>query len=739
MEIRRRTRWPAALVITVAALTSGHAAAQPGPEQVGQWTAPFEEGGAGQEVCTPDPSGPEGQVICKPTAVAAGVLPDGRIWYADGGPDPESWRYSSGEFASRMRDSLSRVLDLTGGSPSWTTPTPATGGGTNSTIDSSRFGDDPFGTLGAPGRPGDGLTGSTWGALGGAPFNPSDPPDDVQDNDVDLFCADQAQLPDGRILVAGGTDFYNEPSLFDRDRGDREDFGFPEIEGLRLSRVFDPVTNAYTQVGDMKFGRWYPTAVTLPDGKVSVFSGVTKAAKNMQASQVRKTETFDPATGAWTENYIGPASEASLPLVVRLMLMPNGKILYSGMGQMWNPGGWAADQALWSIQKVWDPQTSRWETIGLAPYGVRGGAAQVLLAMDPPYDRATVMDVGGTLVTGTPGSYLGTPITTLTTVKADGTVTNTRTGDLNTGRWYSSAVTLPTGEVLAVSGADRDSTVTAGLEIPIRRPELYDPETGTWTQMAGSGRDRVYHNSATLLPDGRVLVGGHAPFPTGFPPFTGTPRDVVPGVTANNDRDPSFEVFSPPYLFRGLRPAIGGVQRGIRWGQSFTISTPDAASISEVVLSRLPSPQHVIDPDARTVRLPFLAFDGELMAVAPPTTAPGASAVAPPGYYYLFIMKDSPNGPIPSVARIVRVGPTADSTPTAPIYASDDPPPPDTSIGATEPSDSSVLSQTSPQFGVAGNGIGGSGRNGPTAISASESARNSRRRAETETSTRKSL
>jgi galactose oxidase-like protein len=684
-------------VVGIAAFTQVTAVAAPGPAQIGEWTEAFEEGGATQERCAPDPSGPEGQKICKPTAVSASVLSDGRVWYADGLNGTESWRYSSGEFGTRTRNSASRVLDLRSGEPGWTTPTPAWGGGTNSRIDAgSSFGDDPWGTLGGPGRPGDGLTGSSWGALGGAEQNPTDPPDDVQDNDLELFCSDVGQLPDGRVLITGGTDWYYEPGLLDRDRGDPEDFGIPELEGLRLTRIFDPSTNAYTQVGDMKFGRWYPTVVTLPDGNVSVFSGVTKVFKDAQLSQVRRTETFDVDTGVWTENYTGPASETSLPLVPRMMLMPNAKILYSGAGQMWNPFGEAADQATWGLQRFWNPATSEWETIGLGPFAPRGGAAQVLLPMDAPYDRATVMDVGGTVLLGTPGSYVGTPITTLTSVTADGELTNSRTGDLNNRRWYSSAVTLPTGEVLAVSGGDKDGLIGAGLELPVHQAELYDPATGRWTPMASAARDRTYHNSAVLLPDGRVLVGGHAPFPAGVAPFNGTPHDVIPGVTANNDRDASFEVFSPPYLFRGPRPAIGGVQRGVAWDETFTIRTPDAANISEVVLSRLPSPQHVTDSDARTLRLIFSRDQGTITAIAPPTTEPKGSAVAPPGYYYLFLIKDSPDGPIPSVARIVHLGSTSDSTPTSPIYASDEPPPPDTSIGATEPTDTSYPSNPPP-------------------------------------------
>ncbi|MEX2554125.1 MAG: galactose oxidase-like domain-containing protein [Actinomycetota bacterium] len=686
------------MAVVVGALQLGAVAAPlPGPEVIGQWTAPFEEGGAGQERCVQDPAGPDGQMICKPTAVNAGVLPDGRIWYADGLAGTESWRYSSGELGTRLRNSQSRVLELTDGTPSWLSLTQS---GNNTAIaPGSTLGDDPWGNLGAPGRPGDGRVGSLWGTLGGPARNPSDPPDDPQANDLDFFCSDQAQLPDGRLLIAGGTDYYNEPRVLDRDEGDAADLGFPEVEGIRATRIFDAATNTYRQVGDMKFGRWYPTAVTLPDGSVSVFSGATKVAKNTQMSQVLRTETFDAATDTWTENYTGPSSETSLPMVARVMLMPNGKILYTGAGQMWTPAGWAIDEALWGFQRSWDPQTSRWTMHGLAPFGARNGAAQVMLPLEPPYDRGTVMDVGGTLFLPTPGSYVGTPITTLTTLDGGGNITNARTGNLNHGRWYSSAVTLPTGEVLAVSGADRDAVVTSGLERPIREAELYDPETGTWKRMASAGRDRTYHNAAVLLPDGRVLVGGHAPFPLGAPPFAITAHDVAPGITANNDRDSSFEVFSPPYLFRGPRPAIGGVQRGIAWGEGFTIETPDAGSISEVVLSRLPSAQHVTDSDARTLRLSLTATDGALTAIAPPSNAPGASAIAPPGYYYLFIMKDTPAGPVPSVARIVRLGAQSDPAPTSPLFSSDDPPPPDTSLGAPPLETSNYLNPPPPPPG----------------------------------------
>jgi len=697
MHSTRRRGWTAlvaAAVIAAVAMTFGTALAAPGPAQIGSWTAPFEEGGSTVPRCKPDPNGPAGQVVCKPTAVGAAALPDGTVWYSNGLEATENIRYTADfEAAPRARNSLSRILNLTGGTPVFGQADAANpaGVGTNPNIKPGNPGGTShiFGLLGVPGRPGDGATGSAWGMLGLPPTNPSNPPDDIQKNDGDLFCSDQAQLADGSLLIAGGTDWYNEPAVMDRDKGAPADVGIAELEGLRLARIYHPDTHKYVQVGNMKYGRWYPALVTMPDGTVKVFGGVTKLIKDTQGSQVRRTETFHPNTGQWTEDYVGSASETSLPLFARLFLMPNGKILYSGVGQTWAPEGMAVDEALWAFQQFYNPRTMKWQRIGLAPLGAIGGAPEVMLAMDAPFTSATVMTVGGTLLPS-PGTYFATPFTTLTTVTSDGKVTAKRGADLVNRRWYSSAVTLPTGEVLAFSGAEQDEVLMTGFELPVHQAELYDPVTKKWMAMASATRDRTYHNSAILLGDGRVLVGGHAPIPTGvgLVDAYGAHHDLIPGVTANNDRDPSFEVFSPPYLFRGARPVISYAPSAVEWGSSFGVTT-DATSVDSVVLSRLPSAQHITDSDARTLRLAFTGSNGSLTVSAPPS-----GVIAPPGYYYLFVMKKTPSGPIPSVARIVHVGSFSSGTNAPQPFASQAGPP----IGgsATAPTDSSYINQPPP-------------------------------------------
>ena len=650
---RRLVPVGAAAVLLIPVVPGATAATPDRADLAGRWTAPFEEGGAGVPRCVPADDG-SGFVVCKPTAQAAAVLPDGRVFYYNGLESWENAQYSTFTSAApSSRDSQARILDLRSGTPEFTIPTPSNGGQPNPNIrQGQRTPDDPTGIAGIPGRPGDGLVGSIWDALGGPAYDPTAPPDDTAANDADLFCADLMALPDGRILIAGGTDWYNEPALLDRGDGDPVDAGVGELEGLRSARILDPATDAFSATGSMKYGRWYPTLVELGDGKVLVASGVTKLIKDTQGSQVRRTETFDPATNRWTENYTGPASENTLPLVARLVLAPNGKVFYTGVGQMWGPFGQSLDEALFGFQQFFDPATKQWEPVGLAPVGARSGASVVPLLMTAPYDIMQLLTFGGTLGPP-PGGYAAVPLSTLTTIGAGGQVANELTGNLNHRRWYPSGVLLPDGTVFGVGGADKDEVIDPGTEIAVKVPELYDPATGRWTEVAAHTRDRTYHNSALLLPDMRVLLGGHSPL-AGH--YAGPNRDQGRPF-ANNDKDPSFEVWSPPYLLRGERPRITGAPAGLAYGNHVTLRTPDAADIASVVLLRTPSPQHVMDPDQRGLSLTFTRTGPDTLDVV----APPDGIAAPPGNYYLVVNKAHPDGPIPSVARIVNVSAAGDA------------------------------------------------------------------------------
>jgi Galactose oxidase, central domain len=99
----------------------------------------------------------------------------------------------------------------------------------------------------------------------------------------------------------------------------------------------------------------------------------------------------------------------------------------------------------------------------------------------------------------------------------------TITGSLATARSAHTATLLPNGKVLVTGGLNTDSNRTTS---PLSSTELYDPQTGNWTTTGSLGGGRHSH-TATLLPNGKVLVaGGAAYFPVNgselYDPQTGT-------------------------------------------------------------------------------------------------------------------------------------------------------------------------------------------------------------------------
>lgn len=81
------------------------------------------------------------------------------------------------------------------------------------------------------------------------------------------------------------------------------------------------------------------------------------------------------------------------------------------------------------------------------------------------------------------------------------------TGKLNTARYQHTATLLADGRVLVAGGLDKREGYDADRFYTTATAELYDPKSGTWA-VTGSLRDARFQHTATLLPDGRVLVAG---------------------------------------------------------------------------------------------------------------------------------------------------------------------------------------------------------------------------------------
>lgn len=557
-----------------------------------------------------------------PTAASIVVLPDRKIVYWDGLSDIENTQAVTGFLPDALSEKdRSRVLDLGGD-----------------------YTDAPL------------ITEPAVNPTGGG------------DN---LFCADQRLLSDGRVLAAGGT-LYTYQNKFEGTPLEDNPTGYSgagtELFGSRDARVFTAADGgAWEAVDPMTWRRWYPSLITLPSGKLFIAGGVSKLvynstlantedgeASDIAPRNVKQTETFDPEANSWSDN---PSSaDKSLPLFARIHMAPTGELVFDANGQQFNPMGQDVDELSWNNQSAFDPETNTWRDIGLGVLGARSGAADVMLRLEPEangdYNEAQILMAGGTLGVS-PGAFVATPFTEIITLNDsddNGKVeASTALGpNLNNSRWFSTGVTLPNGEVLVFNGGSVDDVIAPGAATAIRQVELFNGTS--WTPLASGARDRVYHNSAILLWDGSILVGGHSPINAGYGAAMPDNDELSNGMFNSNLRDPSFERFFPPYLYAGARPVIAsGSSAPLTAGDNIDLSMGAGADATEFVLSRLPAQTHVTDADARTVKLTHTAIanDGTVSGLK----VPGATIV-PPGFYYVFAMSAAG---VPSIAHIINI------------------------------------------------------------------------------------
>jgi hypothetical protein len=217
------------------------------------------------------------------------------------------------------------------------------------------------------------------------------------------------------------------------------------------------------------------TATLLPDGQVLVAAGGTTNA-----------ELYNPATRSF-------APTAKMPLAVSgatATLLPNGKVLVAG-------GVHGFHQV--TSAELYNPATGTWAATG-AMNVARSGQAATLLP------DGQVLVAGGGCNGHAYGCDAGSFEAALSSAELYNPATGTwaRTGSMKSGRQNFTATLLKNGQVLAAGGFNNcDDDFCSD----VATADLYNPATGTWTQTGSMQGAREQH-SATLLPDGDVLVAG---------------------------------------------------------------------------------------------------------------------------------------------------------------------------------------------------------------------------------------
>jgi len=436
---------------------------------------------------------------------------------------------------------------------------------------------------------------------------------------VNLFCSGHTFLSDGRLLVVGG-------HLFDS-------------EGVNQSCIYDPATDTWTPEPTLNGGRWYPSALALPDGGVLAISGSFAQGRpqpppdNAVPPPPGTQFPTNPNPQIWRNGaWVPTMNFQTLQLFPRLHIEPKqGHVFMSGpQGQSFFLDVTGAG--------TWIPGPVR-------DAALRDYAPSVM------YDSGKVLFIGGgedVIPAGQPGAGTKIPTNRAETIDLNDANPQWRpTSPMHFRRRQHNATVLPDGTVLVTGGTQGAAGNPDWLafnnidpHVPVHVAELWDPETGKWTLMAEEVVDRCYHSTAVLLPDGRVLSAGGGEYAPGNPAFPNQPN---PSVDTHTDA----QLFSPPYLSKGPRPQILAAPVGITYGQSFDVTVGAADKISKLSWIRLSSVTHSCNQSQMLV---FLTFQQNGTRVT--VQAPASPNIAPPGYYLLFVLNE--NG-VPSVGRIARI------------------------------------------------------------------------------------
>ncbi len=383
-------------------------------------------------------------------------------------------------------------------------------------------------------------------------------------------------LPDGQVLVAGDYGYYASAEIYDPVADNwsvvtsmnhrRQNHTATLLSngqvlvsggGTDSAELYDPVTGTWQDTEAMDTGHTNHTATLLPDGTVLVV-GDREFDPPLEGKEI--VEQYDPISDTWQTvapmHYPRSHHDA--------VLLPDGRVLVtSGLSN--------------HVIEIYDPATDTWDFPGqtmrrarqahttttlpddeiLVTGGCYMGAYEWLLIRDcwdrfdptvEVYDpktqtwrftapmnsarvehTATMLPNGQLLITG---GYTGRDgydliYTTTTEIYAPMTETWRVTGSMNQGRAYHTATLLPDGTVLVTGGGGSYYFSNSGDTLATA--EIYDPATGMWDYTGSMNMPRSGH-TATLLPNGTVLVAGGS---------------IIVGITATEIYNPITKRWTP--------------------------------------------------------------------------------------------------------------------------------------------------------------------------------------------------
>jgi len=455
------------------------------------------------------------------------------------------------------------------------------------------------------------------------------------------FCAAGSFLSNGTMLSLGGT-----PSTTHYGDGN----------GLQAVRMFptcdDSSCNIYENQQRLRLSskRWYPGTSRLPDGSVFIMGGmVTTGFNNAPSTDNPTIEYFPPKNIAGYNGLQIPSKFLKDALNTNLFpfitVLPDGRlfVVANSLSMIYN----------WKTNT--EQRTPNMPNGVIVNYPWSAGSALLPLTPDNNY-TPEVMFCGGSVPYQNPNinawetssqAKVGTQCARMQITSA-GIKKGWAVEQADVGRVMATAVLTPDGKVLFVGGAHTglsgydnapNKIGSSNADNPVFYPSLYDPAAPRGKRFSSnfpsSKIPRLYHSTATLLPDGRVMYAGS------------NPNDDV--QTRKYPTEYRIEYLSPPYM-RAKRPTYSGLPSNIFYGQNFNLNVklPSSGKVT-VALMDLGFTTHGITYNMRSVGLVnSLSADKSTLTV----TGPPNVNIYPPGPAYLYVLV---NG-VPSQGYRVMVG-----------------------------------------------------------------------------------
>jgi hypothetical protein len=416
----------------------------------------------------------------------------------------------------------------------------------------------------------------------------------VTNTGADMFCPGIAVLPDGRVLVNGGS---SSPK----------------------TSIYSPAANAWTAAAEMNVPRGYEADTLLSTGNVFTLGGSWSGGEGGKSGEIWSAAGWTLYSGIPETNIVGPDPQG----IYRgdnhawMFAQSNGTVFHAGPSAQMN---WITTAGSGSITSAGNR--------GADPYSINGNAVL--------YDIGKILKVGGApAYQQSTGTTYATNSAYLLDITAgvNQAVAVTQLTPMSYERAFSNSVVLPNGYVVVIGGQSIPDPFTDTAAILV--PEIWNPVTQKFSLLNPMQTPRTYHSTAILLPDGRVFVGGGGQCGAGC---------------AQNHLN--AEILTPPYLLNAngtaaTRPTI--VTAGASASPGGTLPVTTGTAVTSFALMRLSAVTHTVNNDQRRIPLKIQSTSGPASYVLAIPSDPG---VVLPGYYMLFALNASG---VPSVSTTVQI------------------------------------------------------------------------------------